>query len=54
MSRSRQKDTVKDRELVLVLRKVYHEKQEPLRFRLKKIRLVNMDDNLKRIYRIEN
>lgn len=54
MDRPRQKDSVKSSEIVLEPKKVYHEKQEPLRFRLKKIKLVAIDDALKRIYRIQN
>lgn len=48
------KKEVRDRELVVTAKKVYHEKQEPMRLRLRRARLVDLDDTLKRIYRIKN
>lgn len=48
------KADVKSKELVLEPKKAYHEKQEPMRFRLRKVKLLDLDDSLKRVIRIRN
>lgn len=50
----RQKDSVKSVNIERLKRIHEEEKQELIRFKLKRIKIVNIDDNLKRIYRIEN
>jgi len=45
---------ISDKELVVTPKKAYHEKQEPMRFKVRKVRIVDLDDTLKRIYRIKN
>lgn len=53
MESDKQKD-VRVQELVIEPKKAYYEKVEPIRFKLRKTRCVDLDDNLKRIYRIKN
>lgn len=54
MANPRQKDTVKTAEIAVEQPKRVYVPQEPIRFKLKKLRLVDIDDSLKRIYRIKN
>ena len=54
MAKPRQKDTIKARELQIEPKRAFYEKQEPLRLKLKRAKIINLDENLKRIYRIEN
>lgn len=49
---SKQKD--KTHELEVRPKKAYYEKREPMRLKLRKSRLIDIDDNLKRIYKIKN
>lgn len=53
MQSAKQKE-VKARELVVEPKKAYYDKAEPMRLKLRKARLIDIDDGLKRLYRIKN
>lgn len=53
MASPRQKDTIKTANSAVEPKSLYVPK-EPMRFKLKKTRLIDIDDRLKRLYRIKN
>lgn len=53
MANPRQKDTNKTNELVVKPKRIYHH-VEPIRFKLRKVKIIDLGEGLKRIYRIKN
>lgn len=48
------KSDIKSKEIVAEPKKAFQEKQEPIRFRLRKVKLLDLDDGLKSITKVKN
>lgn len=48
------RDKEKSKEIVSEPKKAFHEKQEPIRLKLRRVKIKNIDDKFKSIYKIKN